>query len=113
MREALPTGNAFQRLLGLAAVATVAVLLIAAPSPARAADPTEAQYGNTVTQVAGGTGGGVTETPAPQPSSGLEKNVVGGLPFTGLDVLALAAVAVALGTIGLVLRRLTAERDVA
>jgi hypothetical protein len=42
-----------------------------------------------------------------QARSGLHGKVVGGLPFTGLDVIALAAVAVALTSTGLALRRLT------
>ena len=46
----------------------------------------------------------------PAPPAGLQKKVVTGLPFTGLDVVALLAVAVALTSMGLALRRLTAER---
>jgi len=57
--------------------------------------------------VAGNVGGGNDGPSAP---SGLQHKVVGGLPFTGLDVVALLAVAVALTSMGLVLRRLTAER---
>ena len=44
-------------------------------------------------------------------ASGLEKTVVSGLPFTGLDLIALLGVAVLLTTMGLALRRLTVDRD--
>ncbi|MGH2981401.1 MAG: hypothetical protein ACRDKV_05100 [Solirubrobacterales bacterium] len=47
--------------------------------------------------------------PAKDPAV-LQQEVVSGLPFTGLDVVALLAVAVALTSMGLVLRRLAADR---
>lgn len=95
----------------VALLATVAALCLVGPvSLAQAGDPTKAQYDEEVTQVAGIVGGGGDEPTAP--ASGLQKEVVGGLPFTGLDVVALAAVALALTSMGLALRRLTAERHV-
>ena len=89
-----------------ALLATVAALTLVGPvSLANAGDATKAQYKNDVTKVAADVGGG-----GPADPSGLQKRVVGGLPFTGLDVVALFAVAVALTSMGLALRRLTAER---
>jgi hypothetical protein len=88
-----------------ALLAMITALSLAAPVAAQAADATKAQYGTAVSQIGGEVGGGQSQ------SSGLQKRVVGGLPFTGLDVIALAAVAVALTSMGLALRRLTAERQ--
>jgi hypothetical protein len=94
----------------VALVATVAAMWLVGPvALAQAGDPTNAQYDNQVTQVAGNVGGGGDDGSAP---SGLQKKVVGGLPFTGLDVVALLAVAVALTSMGFALRRLTSERHV-
>ncbi len=99
------TGS-FARLLAVSGL--VSVLGLAAAAPALAQDPTSAQYDNGVTQVKGEVGGGGPSASAPaQRSSGLQKNVVGGLPFTGLDLLALVAVALALASIGFALRRMT------
>lgn len=92
-----------------ALLATVAAIWLVPISVASAADATKAQYGNPVQQVAAGLGGDKND---PAPPAGLEKRVVGGLPFTGLDVVALFAVAVALTSMGLALRRLTAERHI-
>jgi len=88
-----------------AVMAIAAALALAAPVAAQAADATKAQYGTAASQVGGDVGGGQSQP------SGLQQEVVGGLPFTGLDVIALAAVAVALTSMGLALRRLTAERQ--
>lgn len=65
-------------------------------------DPTTSQYENAVTQASNSAG-------ADGGDSGLEKSVVGGLPFTGLDLIALVAVGVALASMGLALRRLTSS----
>lgn len=90
----------------IALLATFAALALIGPvSLAHAGDATKAQYKDEVTKVAADVGGGGPANP-----SGLQKRVVGGLPFTGLDVVALLAVAVALTSMGLALRRLTAER---
>jgi hypothetical protein len=92
----------------------VATLWIAGPvALAQAGDATKSQYDNQVSQVAGavGGGGGGGSAPAATHTAGtLQKNVVAGLPFTGLDLVALLGVAVALTSLGLGLRRLTAER---
>ena len=96
----------------VATLATVAALWLVGPvALAHAGDPVKAQYDNEVTKVAGTVGGGNDGTP-PAPTAGLQKEVVKGLPFTGLDVVALLAVAVALMSMGLALRRLTADRHV-
>jgi len=93
----------------LALVGALAALALVGPvTMAQATDSTHDQYQTQVQQVSGNLGGG-SGTTSPTPS-GLQKKVVGGLPFTGLDVVALAAVAVALVTMGFALRRLTAER---
>jgi hypothetical protein len=94
----------------VALLATVSALWLVGPvSLAHAGDATNAQYRNEVSKVAGSVGSGSN---GPTDPSGLQKKVVGGLPFTGLDVVALLAVAVALTSMGLALRRLTAERHV-
>ena len=83
-------------------------------------DPTDSQYGNTVQQVSSGgsactdnnsstsgTGAGGSDNCAPPPSqnnAGLGGNV-GPLPFTGFDVIAMAAVALAVTGLGLALQR--------
>jgi len=99
------------RFLACLGVAICFALAGAAPGLAES-DPTAAQYDDPLQQVtdSSGGGGGVDETPEPA-RSGLQKEVVGGLPFTGLDVIALAAVALALTSMGFALRRMTAPRD--
>ncbi len=71
-------------------------------------DPATAQYGDALNNItsrsdAGGGGGGATGV--------LQKRVVAPLPFTGLDLVSLAVVAVALISTGLVVRRLNAARQ--
>jgi hypothetical protein len=77
---------------------TGAFVLALAPAAASAAsDPTDAQYGSTLSQISqgGGSAGG----------GSADGSAVGGLPFTGLDVALLAAVAAGLVLVGLMLRR--------
>jgi hypothetical protein len=71
-------------------------VLALAPAAAIAASPTQHQYGDSLTQLAqgGGTAGGTGSASS-----------AGGLPFTGLDVALLAAVAAGLVVAGLLLRR--------
>jgi hypothetical protein len=88
------------RSVWIAALGAVLVILVWASGASAASDPTQEQYRNTVTQVGHGSG-----------ASGLEKTVVSGLPFTGLDLIAMLGVAVLLTTMGLALRRLTIDRD--
>jgi uncharacterized membrane protein len=94
----------------VALLATFVVLWLVGPvGLAQANNPTDAQYDNSVTKVGGEIGGGSATSPTAAPS-GLQKKVVGGLPFTGLDMVALTVVSVALLSMGLGLRRLTADR---
>ena len=96
----------------VALLMTVAALCLVGPvSMAQAGDPTDGQYDTEVQKVAAGIGGG-GDGNTPSTPAGLQKKVVQGLPFTGLDVVAMLAVAVALTTMGLALRKLTAERHV-
>jgi hypothetical protein len=92
-----------------ALVMTVAALCLIGPvTMAHATDPADGQYKTDVQKVAAGLGSGGNNTPSAP--AGLQKKVVEGLPFTGLDVAAMLAVAVALTSMGLALRKLTAER---
>lgn len=91
--------NRFSRI----AIALVAIgLTVSAATAFAQSDPTTAQYENAVTQASNSAG-------ADGSDSGLEKSVVGGLPFTGLDLIALVAVGVALASMGLALRSLTSS----
>lgn len=107
---------------GLLALCAIAFGLLAA-APAVAQDPTSAQYENPVDEVTSESGPTtVTTTPdagssAPasaessEEGSGLEASLVSGLPFTGLDLISLGAVALALVAIGFALRRMTVPRE--
>jgi hypothetical protein len=90
-------------LLGLAA-------LVLVPPTALAADPATHQYGSSLDQIsqggAGGVGGVGSAGAAGETGGGA---VTSGLPFTGLDLVLLAAVAAALVVAGLLLRRRRAE----
>jgi hypothetical protein len=96
----LPTTQLLKtKLAGLLIVAIFASLLLPAFAGAQQVDPTQHQYGDSLTQI--GTGG---NTPPATGSSGLGGNV-GPLPFTGFDVIAMAAVALAVTGLGLGLQR--------
>jgi hypothetical protein len=85
-------------------LATLALLALAlAPATAGAADPTAHQYSSNLEQLSAGGAGGAGG------SSAGSESVGGGLPFTGLDLVALAAVAAALVVAGLLLRRRRAD----
>ena len=86
----------------LAVSALVSLLSFVAAATALGQDPTATQYASPVNQVNRDVGGGSN-----QKVSGLQENIVNGLPFTGLDVIALCAVALALTSIGFALRRMT------
>jgi hypothetical protein len=80
--------------IGLGAMGLIVFAL--APATAFASDPTEAQYGSSLSQISqGGT----------DPTGTASSSAAGGLPFTGLDVALLAAVAGGLLLAGFVLRR--------
>jgi hypothetical protein len=92
-----------------ALIAVIALALVASPYAAAESDPIDAQYGDAVAQV---TGSGPSEpVPASGKGQGLQKKIVGGLPFTGLDLISLGAVVLALTSMGLALRRLTADGE--
>lgn len=94
------------RLFRAAAVALCAFCFAALPAMAQAAsNPTSAQYRNTTAQINEDVGGGGTHLA----STSALREEVGGLPFTGLDLLTLAAVAAALVSAGLALRWLTTD----
>jgi hypothetical protein len=71
----------------------------AAPATAFAGDPTDDQYNSTLTQI---TAGGPHE---PGPTATATASSEGSLPFTGLDVAAMAIVAGGLGVAGFAMRR--------
>jgi hypothetical protein len=92
------------RPLRIGAAALCALGIAFAPAAAQAqSNPTSAQYKPAANQVSVEVEGGPEET-------GLQKEVVSGLPFTGLDLIALLAVAIAMTSIGFALRRLTSDR---
>lgn len=83
------------------ATAMIAVLCSALAVPALAGaqqvDPTTSQYGSELTQISKGAN--------PPPSDSGLSGRVGPLPFTGFDVIAMAAVALAVTALGLGLQR--------
>lgn len=87
--------RARQRVLVTATMASVALVALPAAASAQQVDPTDGQYGSTIDLISQG-GTPPPSTPSADP---------GALPFTGLDVALLAAVAGALFLVGLVLRR--------
>jgi hypothetical protein len=81
-----------------AIVTLVTVVAVGAvPATAFAGDPSDAQYNSTLTQI---TAGGPDE-PGPTATASSE----GSLPFTGLDLAAMAIVAGGLGVAGFAMRR--------
>ena len=102
-RQDRPRLPARGRKLIVSAVVTVA-LLVALPgtAAAQASSPTSAQYGPTNDQIAAGGGGGPSE---PSDPSGGNDPVIGGLPFTGVDLVLLGIVALILISAGIALQR--------
>ena len=97
------------RKLVVSAVITVALLVaLPAAAAAQASSPTSAQYDTTNHQVAAGGGGG-----GPAEPSGGNDPVISGLPFTGVDLVLLGIVALALLSAGIAIQRLsrTPESD--
>jgi hypothetical protein len=107
-RQDRPRLPARGRKLVVSAAITVA-LLVALPgvAAAQASSPTSAQYDTTNNQIAAGGGGG------PSDPSGGNDPVISGLPFTGVDLVLLGIVALALLSAGIAIQRLsrTAESD--
>jgi opacity protein-like surface antigen len=117
------------KLAALMIVAVCAALIAPAFAAAQTVDPTASQYNNTLQQVSqggssctegssgsgsSGTGAGGSSDCAPPPSAnaGLGGNV-GPLPFTGFDVIAMAAVALAVTGLGLGLQRAVSRDETA
>jgi hypothetical protein len=86
--------RARRAIVTLVTVAAVGAL----PATAFAGDPSDAQYNSTLTQI---TAGGPSEPSGPTATASSE----GSLPFTGLDVAAMAVVAGGLGVAGFAMRR--------
>jgi hypothetical protein len=91
-------------LRGRLAVVVIAVLCASLVAPAfagaQSANPAKQQYNSALTEIkAGG-----PPSSEPGTSAGLGGNV-GPLPFTGFDVIAMAAVALAVAGLGLALQR--------
>ena len=95
-----------KRFAGLLIVVLCASLAAPTLAAAQQTDPTSDQYDPTVTQgpAAGGGGG-------PTADSGLD-GTVGPLPFTGFDVIAMVAVALAVTGLGLALQRAVSRERV-
>ena len=91
------------KLAGLLVVAIFAALLLPAFAGAQQTSPSQAQYSNNVTQV--GTGGDPGSGGLSGGGGGGLGGNVGPLPFTGFDVIAMAAVALAVTGLGLALQR--------
>ena len=107
------TTRAFVRRFVAASLVALVVGALALPVGASAAtgqgsDPTQAQYG-VPHDPKGDTGTGVAGSGSGATGSGLGGNV-GPLPFTGFDVIAMAAVALAVTGLGLGLQRAVARR---
>ncbi len=98
------------KVAGLLVVALCASIAAPALAGAQQVSPTTDQYNNELTQLnqgaqppsSGGSGGSAS-------ASGLGGNV-GPLPFTGFDVIAMAAVALAITGLGLGLQRAVSRR---
>ncbi len=88
---------------GLLVVAIFAALLLPAFAGAQQTSPSQNQYGDGLEQISTG-GGSDPGANAGSSSGGLGGNV-GPLPFTGFDVIAMAAVALAVTGLGLALQR--------
>ena len=106
-----------KKLASVMLVAIFTALIAPAFAGAQTVDPTETQYNNTLQQVSQGgsacvegesgsgtSAGGDECAPPPASNNGLGGNV-GPLPFTGFDVIAMTAVALAVTGLGLGLQR--------
>jgi hypothetical protein len=103
-------------LRALLAIAALSVFVLALPGQAFAGsscnDPTQCQYNSEAQQIASNLGsGGGGGSPPPARSVAVPASTGSSLPFTGLDVAALAVVALALAGTGVVLRRLATIGD--
>ncbi|HEX2468060.1 MAG TPA: hypothetical protein VHJ54_07640 [Solirubrobacterales bacterium] len=93
-----------QKLAGVLAALLIIGLAVPSLAFAQRIGPTDSQYGDTATQVTRAAEP-VTRVDEPNnPSTGLDSRV-GPLPFTGFDVIAMSAVALAVTGLGLGLQR--------
>jgi len=112
------TGSSQARRLRFRIVAVLLVVMLAFPALAAAQSPkqspTDAQYGGSDVsldqQVKGSSGSSGETGSGPSGETGLRGNV-GPLPFTGFDVIAMAAVALAVTGLGLALQRAVARES--
>jgi hypothetical protein len=106
------------KLAGLLVAAIFAALLLPALAGAQTASPSDEQYSGNLEQVTPGGGGGTEDLTggggagggggggvSPSGGTGGLAGNVGPLPFTGFDVIAMAAVALAVTGLGLALQR--------
>jgi hypothetical protein len=93
-----------KRVIAIAACSLLAALALAGPATAGDSPVTDAQYGDSASQVSGG--GDPRDPGDPSDPSG-DPSSVGSLPFTGLDVALMAVAAGGLVGAGLVMRRRT------
>jgi hypothetical protein len=105
--------RAGRRLQATLALAVLSLALFALPGQAFAgqacSNPTDCQYANPVQSIQAGLGSGGAAKPAEKVA--VPASTGPSLPFTGLDVAALAVVALALTGTGVVLRRLATMGD--
>ncbi len=101
------TNSTKTKIASVLLVAICASVVAPALAGAQQVDPTSSQYDDTLTQLNSGStppNGPDTETKANDTDTGLGGRV-GPLPFTGFDVIAMAAVALAVTGLGLALQR--------
>jgi hypothetical protein len=87
-----------KKFAGMLVALAITAFALPGVAAAQQIEPTQSQYDNSLTQVSSG-----VEDPN-DPSTALDGRV-GPLPFTGFDVLAMAAVALAVTGVGLALQR--------
>lgn len=95
-----------KKLAGTLIVALCATLAVPVVAGAQQIDPTTSQYEDQLTQIS--SGAQPPSDTATNTGTGLGGNV-GPLPFTGFDVIAMAAVALAVTGLGLALQRAVAR----
>jgi len=93
-----------KKLAGTLIVALVATLLVPVAAGAQQLTPTDKQYKSQLTQISSG-----SQPPSGTPTATGLGGKVGPLPFTGFDVIAMAAVALAVTGVGLALQRAVAR----
>ena len=88
-----------KKFAGMLVALAITAFALPGVAAAQQIEPTQSQYDNSLTQVASG-----VDEPSGPSSDGLDGRV-GPLPFTGFDVIAMAAVALAVTGLGLALQR--------